>query len=1278
MVEILSMLQHDETDDKRYDGLESTNELGSELDSDKVDSVEPGLEQRSLSQDVEIGDSQDSIRDPGNRILYPNISTHFPFKTSDRLIDDIVHDLTFVNSQEHDILYSDLHDGVLRAPVLLYSRRISQLHSYSLGTLVDQIALQTKYEYASKSCPAHNMLSVFMGVLIDIPQDSQVSSTTITELPIYHLKVTVKKRSLLENTRKRAGVTHYHLVDETELHPFDRQDLLTFDKSNPQMVDHAIYVSNDTNKLVLIEIFKPEFTTEEKEECWSEESIERRYAESCSRFDSLDPSDVPSQADCINTFFKIFKGPLNRRTADEPLKTINSDNVVLNSQMNPNWLTSKYGFKLHVEDDETTGESYPEFEPPDLTNYVDDIQVRNLRESFIRKCLELVFLGKIAIEVYKKSHKSANPKAHRSFNLIQTVFGKTAWYQVLGEQKSAFSFEPASPLDSNYHFINLLACFYYVERDIIKNYEVQCALDPENIGVYFDALSYVANRKGAYQLVAYCGKQDVVGQEALDQSLNLFGIDPKEVDLKTISDALLLSIYKSELARSNNESRNADLKNALRLLAKCKKSSKLKFFADYEPYRSKQRGYEILEVDESVDDDIIETAYTIKVNDSPGLKIDCDRSLYTVAVDKKSLRLFNFLMEQCPEFEEYYGPGNISYSEALSILKLNENAKDETILEVFQRMWNQEPLFEYDHYLKLKSALAKIGYERNSRLILHFLSSGTIDASCLPADTWPAGLNNIGNTCYLNSLLQYYFSIAPLRNYVLDYQETMEHFQQSSANQVRRIGGREVSDSEVERSVQFLYQLRDLFHSMIYSTGRCVTPKKELAYLAFAPSSFEVEFELPSATVDTQDGLESPLDDSLVYGPQLPEQGGGGVISLDSDDEKDLDVAMSQDVRKEDKESGEDVCMTDAEKENILNTSTRVAKISSDQLENALEMGRQQDVTECIGNVLFQLESASDPISLDEDNEQNDLVKQLFYGDIKQTIIPLANESQTRTKIERFSSLLVNIGDHPKDIYDALDLYFSDERLTMAEYGEVKRTVAATKFPRILQIHIQRVYYDRERFMPFKSIEPLPFNEMLYMDRYTDSKDPNLLKKKRETEQMKNKLVTLKKRQRELLSVNDLGLSRKAAYIETINYLKSDVLPSHESCSDEKKSSIVRQLTQAVTDIDKELTSLYHQISDLEGTIGKQFDEFQDIGYSLFAVFIHRGEASYGHYWVYIKDRFKNGIWRKYNDETITEVPESEVLNFTEGNTATPYFLVYIQKGHEEDIEPLKRIIEAS
>lgn len=1257
-----------------------------EMDKDKMDIEDESIGSlpTKITQSLDIPEYDD-----GKHLLYPNVMANFPFKTTDRLIDDILCDLIMKNP--------DLNDNttILNLPPLKYSKLRQFSKPLAFGTSVNQVSLETKFEYESTTCPKYNRCQVLMGVLYDPNGYSTSQPDDIIQMPIYQVKVTVKTRSQLELYKKHAGVSQYFRIDD--LHSFDQADLSTFDPMDPNLAEHAIYVSPDTNRLILIEIFNPEFDSNEELQSFTEEYIKKRYLAVCEKYEELDPQHVPTQLDCINTMLKLFKGPLTRKSENDPVKVIPADNIPLNSHMNPDWLVERYGFTLKGKED--TNDDQAEYVPPDLTHYIDDWKVRKEKESYVRKCLHLIFLAKTLIACMDPKEKQVlndSSKSYRALNLYSVQTSTKPLFQLLGETRSNFAMtsEQVSPLDINYHFINLSSSYYYSDRDIILNYETAIRVDKANTGIYFDSLSFIANQKGSYQLIGYCGKQNIVGHEALTNALKVFKIDPSQVNLSTgLDDSLILSMYQQEQLLQSDSNRLTDLKNAFRILAKYKSSDFLQFYITHEPYRLLSQAYSELEIDESVDDDIVQTAFTIKINDSPGLTLECTRALYTIALHKRSMPLFNFLSEQCPLFLKYYGPNKYTYREALSMLQVNENANDELILKIFQQKWEHENILAIDQLINLKSALGKICSETNSKLISNFIATGLIDPNCLPPENWPTGLNNIGNTCYLNSLLQYYFAIAPLREYICQYRNTFKDFEDIKNNSTitRRIGGRQVSASEVERSIQFTYQLRDLFQKMIYSESRCVTPTQELAYLAFAPSNVEVEFATSSTKEDNKisneddvhieysEDNEMEIDD--LQTESAKEDGDGATEKLIEDANNDMEIDVeplipqSSEKRKHEVENDKS-----SDIEDDFATSTKVAKISVDQLENTLEIGRQQDVTECIGNVLYQLESASKPISLDESQEQDDLIKQLFYGKTKQDIIPINDVDGVRVKYERFLSLMVTISDHPRNIYDALDAYFMEECLKLEEYGDVRRTLSITEFPTILQIQIQRVYYDRERFMPFKSIEPLPFSQTIYMDRYADMDNVALINKKKETIEMKTKLKELQARQKELLSRNEAGLSRKDSYLETVKFLKSDVMtkcnieiPDNELATPD----LIKGLEGIANDINTELSKLYDEITQLQNKIDHQFDEFQEMAYSLFAVFIHRGEASYGHYWTYIKDFQNSGIWRKYNDETVSEIHEDEVFNFVEGNTATPYFLVLVKKDHEIDIEPLKRIIEA-
>jgi ubiquitin carboxyl-terminal hydrolase 25/28 len=60
----------------------------------------------------------------------------------------------------------------------------------------------------------------------------------------------------------------------------------------------------------------------------------------------------------------------------------------------------------------------------------------------------------------------------------------------------------------------------------------------------------------------------------------------------------------------------------------------------------------------------------------------------------------------------------------------------------------------------------------------------------------------------------------------------------------------------------------------------------------------------------------------------------------------------------------------------------RPGKRGDSKGDSGLMFGRQQDVTECIGNVMFQIEAAIKPESIDENGEQIDLLKKYAYSRI--------------------------------------------------------------------------------------------------------------------------------------------------------------------------------------------------------------------------------------------------------------------------------------------------------
>lgn len=337
-----------------------------------------------------------------------------------------------------------------------------------------------------------------------------------------------------------------------------------------------------------------------------------------------------------------------------------------------------------------------------------------------------------------------------------------------------------------------------------------------------------------------------------------------------------------------------------------------------------------------------------------------------------------------------------------------------------------------------------------------------------------------------------------------------------------------------------------MFAELIKSTSSAITPERDLAYLALVSSKDEAESEESAAAI-TVTNADDAMDVDQIR-PVAPVQDDDAhsetTLVSDSQDAPSEDWMVLDQAQKEEKENvpppSEDVSMelidlpkrlSDEDMEMTAGIQAPPTPPSEpdrkpppiplrplarrDTVSDINMFGRQQDVTECIGNVMFQTEAAVKPVHIDENGEQIDLVKDYFYGKTKQTLA-FPNSAETRTKEEMFSHLLVNVSEGDCDLYTALDNSFDIERVDL-EGREATRHLSISHLPPVLQIQVQRVQFDREKGAAYKSNAHLSFPETLFMDRYLDNDDAGLMARREETWNWKQTLKELVERKADLL-----------------------------------------------------------------------------------------------------------------------------------------------------------------
>ncbi|KKZ64949.1 hypothetical protein EMCG_09145 [[Emmonsia] crescens] len=846
---------------------------------------------------------------------------------------------------------------------------------------------------------------------------------------------------------------------------------------------------------------------------------------------------------------------------------------------------------------------------------------------------------------------------------------------------------------------------------IIEAYNRQVETDPRRGPYYLRCLRSIGewrrNSDGEKidNLVTLECSGSRYADDDIPRAYNYFQLDYRN---RNLTDDDIIGSFFAHLRDTANDT---EVRRQLWRIGDSRGSEKIKAVAE-ERVSTVEQALVYLGVDEDTSDDFIVSMYAAKVNDQPAAKELARRAVALIAEARKSDALKYFLNTG------ETGSAEMDVGEAFRLLQIPDRTVDDAaILAAFSVCCSEAP-GQIEAY---RRALDVIGREKGSTMISSTLAQDATQANRVLKE-WPVGLQNIGNTCYLNSLLQFYFTVTPFRKMVIHFDDYKMPLDEMSLER-KKIGSRKVSVAEIERSQKFLRELQSLFKKMISSPTSSVMPEQELARLTLISSSNEAAIRRKSLITSSRPNLgeingmpvlgplgppttttsEAPKDAAVDASNKTREPSDGDsditLVSLTAQpdieesriDNKENIGPAAQDTIVEMKEI-DDPNNASATADDSMRTLAPIGPPSRpppvpprptllpnyhQQLRDEVELGAQQDVTEVINNVLFQTQCAVKPIRFDQDGEQLDVITDLFYG---KTVSYITAENGVRSKEESWSDIKVDVATGSKNIYSAIDGAFDVQKVEV-DGAEVEQYGAISKLPPVLQIQVQRVQFDQVKKTSFKSTHHLELKELIYLDRYMDSNKHNLDDRRRECWRWKDELRRLRARKAELIdteswaSLPDVFTETKA-HIQCLMAMRDDPDIADEAM--EIDDSILPRLTAVEEMARDEINCLEAREKDLIALIDSQFADLRHLPYRLYAVFVHHGSVEFGHYYIYIFDYVKN-IWRKYNDSEVTEVHSKaeifESQNLT--NPPTPYFLVYVNE-HMKDrlVKPVNREIK--
>ena len=179
----------------------------------------------------------------------------------------------------------------------------------------------------------------------------------------------------------------------------------------------------------------------------------------------------------------------------------------------------------------------------------------------------------------------------------------------------------------------------------------------------------------------------------------------------------------------------------------------------------------------------------MQTSEDPSLKESARRAVKLIAEARHSVALHSWLSTG------ELGETAMDIGEAYRQFGIDDRTIDETIIESAYKVAMEDNPGQVETYTKAFNAIVA---DRKSS----HLQATSRGGQAFPEpgfSNWPVGLENIGNTCYLNSLLQFLFTVPELRNLVLNFENVKMDLTAENIAQ-KRVGSRQITLREIERA----------------------------------------------------------------------------------------------------------------------------------------------------------------------------------------------------------------------------------------------------------------------------------------------------------------------------------------------------------------------------------------------------------------------------------------------------------------------------------------------